>query len=84
MFGRSKVVFVVLASAGLSFLSFGVQLPTPKCGLMLTDGRTYIRSAPYLIIFPGLTVMAAVLAFNYLGDALKDMLDSRKKRNSDM
>jgi peptide/nickel transport system permease protein len=51
---------------------------------MLTDGRTYIRSAPYVMIFPGLAIMAAVLAFNYLGDAFRDMLDPRKKRSSDM
>jgi peptide/nickel transport system permease protein len=76
--------YAILASAGLSFLGFGVQPPTPEWGSMLTDGRTYIRSAPYVMIFPGLAIMAAVLAFNYLGDAFRDMLDPRKKRNSDM
>lgn len=76
--------YAILASAGLSFLGFGVQPPTPEWGSMLTDGRTYIRSAPYVMIFPGLAIMAAVLAFNYLGDAFRDMLDPRKKRSSDM
>lgn len=76
--------YAILASAGLSFLGFGVQPPTPEWGSMLTDGRTYIRSAPFIMVFPGLAIMAAVLAFNYLGDGLRDMLDPRKKRNSDM
>jgi peptide/nickel transport system permease protein len=76
--------YAILASAGLSFLGFGVQSPTPEWGSMLTDGRIYIRSAPYIMIFPGLAIMAAVLAFNYLGDDLRDMLDPRKKRNSDL
>ncbi len=76
--------YAILASAGLSFLGFGVQPPTPEWGSMLTDGRIYIRSAPYIMIFPGLAIMAAVLAFNYLGDGLRDMLDPKKRRTSDM
>lgn len=76
--------YAILASAGLSFLGFGVQPPTPEWGSMLTDGRIYIRSAPYIMIFPGLAIMATVLAFNYLGDSLRDMLDPKKKRSSDM
>ncbi|WP_407357035.1 nickel transporter permease [Methanolobus sp. WCC5] len=76
--------YAILASAGLSFLGFGVQSPTPEWGSMLTDGRLYIRSAPHIMIFPGLAIMLAVLAFNYLGDALRDALDPKKSRASEM
>ena len=76
--------YAILASAGLSFLGFGVQPPTPEWGSMLTDGRDFIRSAPYIMIFPGLAIMAAVLAFNYLGDSLRDILDPKKIRSSEL
>ncbi len=70
--------YVILAAAGLSFLGFGVQPPTPEWGYMLNDGKTFIRVAPYIMIFPGLAIMVTVLAFNYLGDGLRDMLDPRR------
>lgn len=70
--------YVILSAAGLSFLGFGVQPPTPEWGYMLNDGRMFIRTAPYIMIFPGLAIMVAVLAFNYLGDGLRDVLDPRK------
>jgi peptide/nickel transport system permease protein len=76
--------YVILASAGLSFLGFGVQPPTPEWGSMLSDGRIYIRSAPHIMIFPGLAIMTAVIAFNYLGDGLRDMLDPKKRTISEM
>ncbi|MBP1908872.1 nickel transporter permease [Methanolobus bombayensis] len=76
--------YAILASAGLSFLGFGIQPPTPEWGSMLTDGREYIRSAPYIMIFPGIAIMATVLAFNYLGDSLRDILDPRKNRSSEL
>lgn len=71
--------YVILAAAGLSFLGFGVQPPTPEWGYMLNDGKMFIRTAPYLMIFPGLMIMVVVLAFNYLGDSLRDLLDPRMK-----
>ena len=76
--------YAILASAGLSFLGFGVQPPTPEWGSMLTDGRNFIRSAPHIMVFPGLAIMATVLAFNYLGDSLRDILDPKKNRNSEL
>jgi peptide/nickel transport system permease protein len=68
---------VILAAAGLSFLGFGVQPPTPEWGYMLNDGKMFIRTEPYIMIFPGLAIMIVVLAFNYLGDGMRDLLDPR-------
>lgn len=68
---------VILAAAGLSFLGVGVQPSTPEWGAMLNSGRSYFSSAPYMMFFPGLMIMITVLAFNYFGDGLRDVLDSR-------
>ncbi|MCL0065155.1 ABC transporter permease [Dehalococcoidia bacterium] len=70
---------VILAAAALSFLGLGAQPPTPEWGSMLNDGRAFMRSAPHLTIFPGLAIMVTVLAFNFLGDGLRDILDPRLK-----
>ena len=59
------------------FLGFGVQPPTPECGMMLNDGRLFMRRAPWLMIFPGLAIMITILAFNLLGDGLRDAWDPR-------
>ena len=75
--------YVILSAAGLSFLGFGVQPPTPEWGSMLSEGKTYIRSVPYIMIFPGIAIMLTVLAFNYLGDELRDLLDPREKKDID-
>ena len=75
--------YVILSAAGLSFLGFGVQPPTPEWGSMLSEGKTYIRSAPYIMIFPGIAIMLTVIAFNYLGDELRDLLDPREKKDID-
>ncbi|HJJ41775.1 MAG TPA: ABC transporter permease [Methanocorpusculum sp.] len=71
---------VILAAAGLSFLGLGVQPATPEWGAMLNTGRTFISSAPYMMIFPGLFIMITVLAFNYFGDGLRDVLDERMNK----
>jgi peptide/nickel transport system permease protein len=76
--------YVILAAAGLSFLGFGVQPPTPEWGSMLSEGKIYIRSAPYIMISPGFAIMFTVLAFDYLGDELRDMLDPKIKDNSEL
>lgn len=68
----------VLSEATLSFLGLGVPPPTPSWGSMLNDGRSHLFDAPHLVIFPALAVMFAVLAFNFLGDGLRDWLDPRK------
>jgi len=75
--------YVILSAAGLSFLGFGVQPPTPEWGSMLSEGKMYIRSAPYVMLFPGLAIMLAVLAFNYLGDELRDLFDPREMKDID-
>lgn len=70
----------LLAVSGLSFLGFGVQLPTPEWGAMLAEGRNYIDSAPRLLAFPGAAITLLVLACNLAGDGLRDLLDHRLVR----
>ena len=67
----------ILVAAGLGFLGLGVQSPTAEWGTMLGEGRQYIFRAPLLTMFPGLAIFLAVLAFNLLGDGLRDALDPR-------
>lgn len=70
----------ILTEASLSFLGVGVPEPYPSWGRMLSDsGAEYIRSAPWLIVFPGLAITAAVFGSNLLGDALRDILDPRQR-----
>lgn len=71
--------YVILAAAGLSFLGLGAQPPTPVWGAMLNSGKAFMRTAPHLTIFPGLAIMITVMAFNFLGDGLRDLLDPRLK-----
>ncbi|GFO97556.1 dipeptide ABC transporter dipeptide-bindingprotein [groundwater metagenome] len=70
---------IILAAAGLSFLGLGAQPPVPEWGSMLNSGRAFMRTAPHLTAFPGLAIMIAVLAFNFLGDGLRDALDPRQR-----
>jgi len=65
----------ILIEAALSFLGVGVRPPTPSLGLMLADGRGFMVQAPWMVVFPGLAVMLAVLGFNMLADGLRDWLD---------
>jgi len=67
----------ILIEAALSFLGLGTQPPHPSLGLMLADGRDIMRDAPWVVIFPGLAIMVAVLSFNLTADGLRDMLDPR-------
>ena len=68
----------ILAEASLSYLGLGVQEPTPAWGLMLKSGaEEYAESAPWAVIFPGLTISVAVFGFNLFGDALRDVLDPK-------
>src|ERR1043166_115311 len=67
----------IRTEAGLSFLGLGVAPPTPSWGNILSEGRQYIKDCPWLTTFSGLAIMMAVLAFNLLGDALRDILDPR-------
>lgn len=67
----------ILNMAALGFLGLGAQPPTPEWGVMLADSKAYIESAPWLVTWPGLCILTVVLAFNLLGDALRDSLDPR-------
>jgi len=69
----------ILAESTLSFLGLGVLAPVPSWGAMLNDARSHLFDAPHMVVFPALAVMAAVLAFNLLGDALRDWLDPRTR-----
>jgi peptide/nickel transport system permease protein len=69
----------ILAESTLSFLGVGILAPMPSWGAMLNDARGHLFDAPHLVIFPALAVMTAVLAFNLLGDALRDWLDPRMR-----
>jgi len=69
----------ILAEATMSFLGLGVPPPTASWGAMLNDGRAHLFDAPHLVIFPALAVMLAVLSFNFIGDALRDLLDPRSR-----
>ena len=68
---------IILSIAALSFLGLGAQPPIPEWGTMLNEGRPFMETAPHLMIFPGLMIMITVLAFNFLGDGLRDALDPR-------
>jgi peptide/nickel transport system permease protein len=69
----------ILIEATLSFLGMGAQPPIPSWGSILAAGRSYIRLAPWVTIFPGIAIMLTVLGFNLLGDGLRDALDPRLK-----
>jgi peptide/nickel transport system permease protein len=69
----------ILAEATMSFLGLGVPPPTASWGAMLNDGRSHLFDAPHLVLFPALAVMLAVLSFNFIGDALRDLLDPRSR-----
>ena len=69
----------ILAEATMSFLGLGVPPPTASWGAMLNDGRAHLFDAPHLVIFPAIAVMLAVLSFNFIGDALRDLMDPRSR-----
>ncbi len=69
----------ILSESGLSFLGLGVPEPFPSWGSILNTGRTYLRQAPWITLFPGIFIFLTVLAFNYVGDGLRDALDPRLK-----
>lgn len=69
---------MMLELAGLSFLGFGATAPTPEWGLMLSEGRTYLATAPWLMIWPGLAIVITVAVFNLLGDSIRDILDPKE------
>ena len=72
-----RLAFAVLTEAGLSFLGLGAQPPTPSWGAMLNTGREYLEMAPWLSLAPGAAIFLTTLSFNFLGDAVRDVLDPR-------
>ncbi|MCL2391687.1 MAG: ABC transporter permease subunit [Oscillospiraceae bacterium] len=70
----------IIVGASLSFLGFGVPVPAPEWGTLVSAGRDFIRTSPWLMTFPSIFIMLTVLAFNLLGDGLRDALDPKLKK----
>jgi peptide/nickel transport system permease protein len=70
----------IIEAAALSFLGLGATPPTPEWGAMLSEGRSYLRLAPWVTFFPGMAIFLVVVSFNLLGDGLRDVLDPRLRR----
>ncbi|MGC9075523.1 MAG: nickel transporter permease [Candidatus Bipolaricaulaceae bacterium] len=70
---------IILTAAGLGFLGFGAQPPTPEWGLMVSEGRNFMPQAWWVSTFPGLAIMITVLGFNLLGDGIRDILDPKTR-----
>lgn len=77
--GTLAVATAILEAAALGFLGLGAQAPQPEWGKMLADSKSYLQSAPWTMIFPGLSIMLTVLGFNLMGDGLRDALDPKMK-----
>ena len=74
-----SIAQAILTAAGLSYIGLGIQPPTPEWGAMLSAAREYMRTYPYLMVFPGGALVMAALSFELLGDGLRDALDPRLK-----
>jgi peptide/nickel transport system permease protein len=70
-----SLAYAILTEAALSYLGLGTQPPAPSWGTMLNEGRTYLETAPWMSIFPGIAIMCAVFGFNLLGDGLRAVFD---------
>ncbi len=79
VFATLKVASAIMATSALSFLGLGIQPPTPEWGSMLAGGRTYIRDHMYIVLYPGMAIVLAVLSLNLIGDGLRDALDPKLK-----
>jgi peptide/nickel transport system permease protein len=73
------VANAILSTAALSFIGLGIQPPAPEWGAMLSGGRTFLRDASHITVFPGIAIMITILALNMLGDGLRDALDPKLK-----
>ena len=73
------IAAAVIAEASLSFLGLGQQPPAPSWGTMLNTAKNYVDNAPWMAVWPGLAIFLLVLAFNLLGDGLRDVLDPRQR-----
>ncbi len=72
---------IILYCSSLSFLGLGAQPPSPDWGAMISDGKDYMRYAPWMAVFPGLAIAISALAFNMLGDGIRDLLDPRMRES---
>ncbi len=72
-----EMAHVIMSESSLSFLGFGVEASIPSWGNMLSDGRPYIREHPAMVLYPGFSIMVTIMAFNFLGDALRDIFDPK-------
>jgi peptide/nickel transport system permease protein len=75
-----RMASCILSISSLSFIGLGISPPTPEWGSMLSGGRMYLRDAEHITMYPGLAIMITILAFNLLGDGLRDALDPKLKR----
>ena len=74
------IAAAIIAEASLSFLGLGQQPPEPSWGAMLNTAKNFMDQAPWMAIWPGVSIFLAVLAFNLVGDGLRDALDPRERR----
>ena len=74
-----RIGMTIIMEASLSYLNLGIQPPTPSWGSMISAGRQYLATQPWLIVAPGCALMLAVLSFNFLGDGIRDVLDTKRK-----
>lgn len=74
-----RIGSAIMAASSLSFLGFGANVTSPEWGAMLSQGRTYLNTAPHMVYLPGLVIFITVLAFNLFGDGLRDTLDPKIK-----
>jgi peptide/nickel transport system permease protein len=79
VYATTSIAGIILMAAGFSFIGLGVRPPAPEWGAMLSDARENLRRAPYLMFFPGISILLTALSFNLLGDGLRDALDPRLK-----
>lgn len=79
VYATLSIPSAILSAAALSFLGIGLKPTDPEWGAMVSAGRTYLREAPHLVLFPGFTIFLTSLSFNFVGDALRDALDPKLK-----
>ena len=77
--GALDIGAIMIEVAGLSFLGFGAQPPTPEWGLMLNEGRQYLQTSPWLMAFPGMSILIVVAIFNLWSDSLRDVVDPKNQ-----
>lgn len=80
VYASLNMAYAILMESALSFLGLGVQPPTASWAGMIANGRNYVTSAPHIATIPGIAIALAVLGFNLLGDALRDVLDPRSSK----